>query len=81
MDTDAGFPVPPAHAQQRFELLQERLVPLWHSIEAMNQDPQTIVVVPSISLDKLDESADLDAALRGAVPLPPARCCASRGRV
>jgi hypothetical protein len=56
MDTDAGFPVPPAHAQQRFELLQERLVPLWHSIEAMNQDPQTIVVVPSISLDKLDES-------------------------
>ena len=57
MDTETGFPAPPAHGQQRFELLQERLVPLWHSIEAMNQDPQTIVVVPSISLDKLDESA------------------------
>src|SRR4051812_4771827 len=57
METETGFPTPPAHAQQRFELLQERLVPLWHSIEAMNQDPQTIVVVPSISLDTLDESA------------------------
>src|SRR5262245_11891993 len=56
MDTETGFPASPAHAQQRFELLQERLVPLWHSIEAMNQDPQTIVVVPSISLDVLTGS-------------------------
>ena len=44
-------------AQARFETLQERLVPLWHSIEALNQDEQTIVVVPSISLDKLEGSA------------------------
>ena len=56
METETGFPASPPHAQQRFELLQERLVPLWHSIEAMNQDEQTIVVVPSISLDVLEGS-------------------------
>ena len=43
----------PSHAQERFELLQEKLVPLWHSIQSLNQDPQTIVVVPSITLDSL----------------------------
>ncbi|MGH9026165.1 MAG: peptide ligase PGM1-related protein [Acidimicrobiia bacterium] len=46
----------PPDAQARFEALQEKLVPLWHSIEALNQDPQTIVVVPSITLDKLEGS-------------------------
>jgi hypothetical protein len=46
----------PPDAQARFEALQEKLVPLWRSIEALNQDPQTIVVVPSISLDKLEGS-------------------------
>ena len=56
METEAALPSPPPHAQERFELLQERLVPLWKSIQAMNQDPQTIVVVPSISLDKLEGS-------------------------
>jgi hypothetical protein len=35
----------------RFEELQQRLVPLWTSIHTFTQDPQTIVVVPSISLD------------------------------
>ena len=53
MDTNL---LSPADAQTRFESLQERLVPLWQSIQAMNQDPQTIVVVPSISLDKLEGS-------------------------
>ena len=33
----------------RFEILQKKLVPLWRSIETINQDEQTIVVVPSIS--------------------------------
>jgi hypothetical protein len=42
--------------QARFEQLQERLVPLWRSIQSLNQDPQTIVVVPSISLDKVEGS-------------------------
>jgi hypothetical protein len=38
--TDAGF-----------EALQRKLVPLWRSINHINADPQTIVVVPSITLD------------------------------
>ena len=42
--------------ETRFDELQARLVPLWRSIRAMNQDEQTIIVVPSMTLDKLDES-------------------------
>src|SRR5690606_4925560 len=42
--------------QARFEALQERLVPLWHSIQEMSDDEQTIVVVPSISLDTIEGS-------------------------
>jgi hypothetical protein len=38
-------------ARERFEKLQAKLKPLWKSIQAMSQDPQTIVVVPSMSLD------------------------------
>jgi hypothetical protein len=38
-------------AQARFEKLQANLKPLWKSIQAMSEDPQTIVVVPSMSLD------------------------------
>jgi len=34
-----------------FEALQAKLVPLWTSIRAINQDAQTIVVVPSINVD------------------------------
>src|SRR5262249_49661674 len=35
-------------ATARFDALQRKLVPLWHSIQSFNQDPQTIVVVPSL---------------------------------
>jgi hypothetical protein len=35
----------------RFDELQRKLVPLWQSIRAMSQDEQTIVVVPSLTLD------------------------------
>lgn len=35
----------------RFAALQEKLVPLWRSIESINKDEQTIVVVPSIDVD------------------------------
>jgi hypothetical protein len=35
----------------RFDELQRKLVPLWQSIQAMTQDEQTIVVVPSLTLD------------------------------
>jgi len=45
----AGISAQEAAAQ--FDLLQKKLVPLWRSIECFNQDEQTIVVVPSISLE------------------------------
>jgi hypothetical protein len=45
----------PADVQARFERLQERLVALWTSIEMMNNEEQTIVVVPSITLDPITD--------------------------
>ena len=42
----------PEEAQERFDSLQAKLVPLWHSVERMTQDEQTIVVVCSMSLDE-----------------------------
>src|ERR1700756_710366 len=50
-------PRSPDDAPRRFETLQAKLVPLWKSIASLNQDAQTIVVVPSITLDSLDEPA------------------------
>src|SRR5262245_61084878 len=41
----------PEEASVRFEELQRKLVPLWDSIQQLTMDEQTIVVVPSISLD------------------------------
>ncbi len=38
-------------ASAQFDLLQRKLVPLWKSIESFNQDEQTIVVAPSMSID------------------------------
>jgi hypothetical protein len=46
------LPLTPAELTARFEALQSKLVPLWTSIRQINHDPQTIVVVPSISLSK-----------------------------
>jgi len=56
MPPDHEWPESPAGVQERFEELQQRLVPLWQSIHEMSQDEQTIVVVPSISLDTLEGS-------------------------
>jgi hypothetical protein len=56
MDVEERVPVSPAFAQERYEQLQARLVPLWRSIEKLNEDPQTIVVAPSINLDFLEGS-------------------------
>jgi hypothetical protein len=53
MPFDESPPASPPFAQERFEELQTRLVPLWKSIEEFNQDLQTIVVVPSISIAML----------------------------
>jgi len=35
----------------QFDALQAKLVPLWQSIRSMNQDAQTIVIVPSMNVD------------------------------
>ena len=43
--------MPDAEIDARFDALQRKLVPLWTSIQSITQDPQTIVVVPSITID------------------------------
>ncbi len=40
-----------AGVDAEFDALQQKLVPLWRSIRALNRDAQTIVVVPSLSLE------------------------------
>ena len=50
-----------ADSQTEFDRLQKKLVPLWKSIERFNQDPQTIVVVPSMSIDAIDSGAVIQA--------------------
>jgi len=45
----------------RFAELQARLVPLWKSIRAMGEDEQTIVVVPSITVDKNFQGSEQQA--------------------
>jgi hypothetical protein len=48
-----GLPGPSeAEITARFDDLQRKLVPLWRSIQSFNQDPQTIVVVPSLGTTK-----------------------------
>jgi hypothetical protein len=51
----------PEEAAREFDSLQAKLVPLWKSIRALNQDEQTIVVVPSMTIDMSGGSAELQA--------------------
>ena len=48
-----GLPsdVSPEQAAAQFDQLQKKLIPLWELIESFNQREQTIVVVPSMSVD------------------------------
>src|SRR6266446_2435448 len=48
-------------SQDQFDQLQKKLVPLWKSIQSFNQDPQTIVVVPSMSVDLAGAGAVVQA--------------------
>jgi hypothetical protein len=50
-----------AESADQFDQLQKKLVPLWKSIESLNQDPQTIVVVPSMSIDMIGTGAEVQA--------------------
>jgi len=50
-----------SESQDQFDQLQKKLVPLWKSIERFNQDPQTIVVVPSMSVDLAGAGAVVQA--------------------
>src|SRR5712692_9490534 len=43
----------------RFDELQRKLVPLWQSIQALTPDEQTIVVVPSMSVEDLGWSGSV----------------------
>jgi hypothetical protein len=47
----------PSDRDAEFDTLQRKLVPLWRSIDHLNQDPQTIVVVPSITLESTIQEA------------------------
>ena len=56
METDPSLVGLPAglsaeQAAAQFDSLQQKLVPLWRSIESFNQDEQSIIVVPSMSID------------------------------
>src|SRR5438552_10908225 len=48
-------------SQAEFDQLQKKLIPLWKSIERLNKDPQTIVVVPSMSIDAVGSGALMQA--------------------
>src|SRR5881296_4374471 len=51
----------PQEAETQFNELQRKLVPLWKSIQSFNQDEQTIVVVPSMTIDLECSSSELQA--------------------
>src|SRR5438552_5475619 len=52
---------PVSVSQSDFDQLQKKLIPLWKSIERLNQDPQTIVVVPSMSIDAIGSGTLMQA--------------------
>src|SRR5438046_3153905 len=48
-------------SQAEFDRLQKKLITLWNSIERLNQGPQTIVVVPSMSIDAIGSGTLMQA--------------------
>ena len=61
-----GLPLPDlgldsAAAAARFEQLQHKLIDLWQYIQSLNQSEQTIVVVPSMSIDSDLSGAETQA--------------------
>lgn len=47
--------------QEAFDRLQSRLIPLWSSLDHLNNDEQTIVVVPSADIDVELSASELQA--------------------
>lgn len=59
---DPVIDLPEGELHRRFDALQARLVPLWRSISSMEDvDEQTIVVVPSITVDYTLRGAEAQA--------------------
>ena len=55
---------------RRFDALQARMAEVWESMR-LNHDDESVVVVPSITLDRAAASSgSLTQAIRGAVPVP-----------
>jgi hypothetical protein len=63
MDPRPTLGLTPEEIDLRYDALQTKLVPLWKSIASLNEDAQTIVVVPSISLDQLNFPPSIVQAL------------------
>ncbi len=64
METELPLPelgLSPAEAAAHFDQLQTKLVDLWKYIQAMNQSEQTIVVVPSMTIDSDLKGAEMQA--------------------
>src|SRR5437667_4367531 len=61
LTVEAGITDPGYKSQDQFDQLQKKLVPLWKSIECFNQDPQSVVVVPSLSVDMAGAGAVVQA--------------------
>jgi len=51
----------PEEAAAQFDRLQQKLVRLWKYIQSFNQEEQTIVVVPSLTVDKVLKGSEMQA--------------------
>lgn len=51
----------PENAEAQFAELQQKLGPLWQSIQSFNQDEQTIVVAPSMTMEMAETGAEVQA--------------------
>lgn len=61
VDDIPPMPCSKKEIQKRFDQLQQKLIPLWKSIQQFNQDEQTIVVIPSLTVDYPLEGSVLEA--------------------
>ena len=55
------LPLTEEEKQQRFAALQQSLQPLWKSIQSLSDDKQTIVVVPSLTVDYAIQGSEVQA--------------------